>query len=335
MKKHIALVGGLVICLIVSACGGGGGGVTINAGGGTGNGATLTVTNAAAASSTMLQAVNLVVPSRAIGEIQVMNVSQPSKPPLQNIVDKMVSVSQKYSFMQKQLEGLHESGTASETATCTNGGSVSVSASWIGLNNPTSPSQVSNLNGSVNFNSCKEGAVTYDGSGYVSIEGSLNAPSMIVVSSPNLRYVDTLNNDNLALGNVTITLTNLVYVGNDLASATAAITGGVSGVLEGNSVSLECDSLRITFNSSSSGQIGSVSGNLKASCLGGWVNLTTTKPLFFSGIICPTDGDMTATSGGNSVRVTVGPSTKINVFFNGNLIQTYKSCYDIAGFCIG
>jgi len=328
--KRIGIFLCLLLCFTTFSCGGGGG--SSSTGGNTGGGSILSQSNATTTGSVMLQAANLVTTAKAVGDIQVLSVSS-TTPPLQSIVEELLSVSKNHAQKGRTGQGLTASGSESGTVTCTNGGSVSVGATWMGPDNPADYSQVVNLNGTVTFNSCTEGSETFNGAATLSVDGPLSAPSKIAVSSSSLSYTNTANNDNLTLSNLTITLAKIVISGNDLKSFTTTISGAVSGTLSGDSLNIECNNFQLAYNSSLGGFTVAISGNIKASCIGDWTSISTTKPLFFSGAYCPTDGDITATSGASSVRVTIESDTKISIFFNGNLVQTYNSCKDIEGFC--
>lgn len=332
--RKISILLLLLLCFTVFSCGGGGdGGVTSSTEGDTGSGSALSQSNSTTAGSAMLQATNLVSTAKAVGDIQVFSVS--SAPPIQSIVSEMLLVSRERAKKGSTEQELISSESLSGTSTCTNGGSVSVNATWIGPSFPSDPSQVVNLNGTVTFNSCVEGSLTFNGAATLSIDGLLSAPSKIVLTSGNFTYANTANNDNLTLSNLTITIANIVISGNDLSSFTTTISGALSGTLASENVNIECNNFQLVYNSSLNGFTIFVSGNIKANCIGDWMSISTTKPLFFPYAYCPTDGDITATSGANSVRVIIESDEKINIYFNNNLVQTYNSCNDIKGVCAG
>lgn len=136
--------------------------------------------------------------------------------------------------------------------------------------------------------------------------------------------------------NLTMTFSNVAFSGNELTSATIAITGAVSGSVSGEPVNIECDDYRMTFSSIASGETVSVSGRIKPSCLGGWVTITTNTPLFIPiGALCPTAGEVVALSGANSVKVVIASDSKITIYFNDSLVTTYNNCKDVDGLCVG
>jgi hypothetical protein len=90
------------------------------------------------------------------------------------------------------------------------------------------------------------------------------------------------------------------------------------------------------FSSNGGGGTVSISGRIKASCLGGWVTITTNNPIFIpTNADCPTAGEVVITSGGNSVKVVIASDSKITIYYNNTLVQTYNNCEDVDGLCVG
>lgn len=320
MKKILLIVP--ILSIILTACGGGGGGGTVG-------GSTLTSSNASQASSAAIQAARLVSPTAALGEVKIASISIEKKPPLISILEKVISISKSYMPTGE----LHIQGTLPQTTIhCTDGGTINVNATWTGPDNPTSYSQVINLNGIMEFNLCKEGTETFNGAITAVVQGPLDTPTKLTISAPNFTYVDTSADNNLTMTNLTLVFSNITYSDTELAGGTIQLKGDISGIVDGNPASFACDNLTLTFNSGLIGVTVSISGKLKASCLSDWVTITTDTPIFFPSFVhtyCPTAGQINITSGGNTVRAVVASDSAISVYFNNSLVKTYKNCTDI------
>lgn len=321
-----------ILSVILIACGGGGGD------GNTGS-SILTTSNTLQASDAAIQAAKLVSSTTAIGEdigdIRISSISPETKPPLIRILEKVMSVSKS----SETTGELHIQGTLPQTTLhCTNGGTIDVNASWTGPDNPTNYSQIVNFNGSIDFNSCKEGAETYNGAISAVVQGSLETPTKITISASNFTYVNTITDDNLSMTNLTLAFSNITISDNQLTNVTIKLDGNIFGIVDGNPINSACDNLTLTYTSGLFGVTVSISGKLKASCLGDWVTITTDTPIFFPSFVytyCPTAGQINITSVGNTVKVVIASDSAISVYFNNSLVQTYDDCHDIGGRCVG
>lgn len=335
-KKILALILMAVLSFMLS-CGGGGGGE----GGPTETGTTLTTNNAPQATGAAIQSAHLILVTGAAEAVGPASASsktyskdQIRKPPLRSILDKAISLSK----AQRTKVKLHAQGSMPPTTeTCSNGGTITMSgATWTGPDNPTDPSQIVNFNANMTYNSCKEDTVTLNGTMSVAFEGSLSAPTKITISMPNFSYANTETNDNITITSLTMVVTNVTFSGEELIGGTLILTGAVSGSAGGDPISVECDNYTIVFSSGVTGETLSISGRLKPSCLGGWVTIATNTPIFVpAGADCPTAGEIVITSGGNSVKMIIASDSKITVYYNDAVVQTYNNCEDVDGLCVG
>jgi hypothetical protein len=134
--------------------------------------------------------------------------------------------------------------------------------------------------------------------------------------------------------NFTMVASNITYNGNSLAGGSLTLGGTVSGTIDGSPINIGCDSLGFQFSADTSGVTVSVSGRMSASCLGGWVTLTTNQWVSLpSGAQCPAGGEIVVSAGGSSVKVSIQANSEIDIFFNGSLIQTYDNCTKVTGLC--
>jgi hypothetical protein len=309
-KKSFQL--SLVACLLLFACGGGGDS-------GSSSPAVLSPSNASQASDAAIQAARLVSPAIALGEINAASSTNNTvkRPLLIGLVEEAVSVAKAQSTKSDRLS----QGTLPATSVaCSGGGNITVSATWLGPDNPSSPSQVVNFNANMTFNSC--------------IEGALDAPITITLSVPSLSFADTYSGDNFSMTNFTMVFTGMQWNGNELTGGTVTISGAISGTLDNSTASFASNDLTLTFDMTSNAVNVSISGRVKASCLSDWVTITTYSPIVFPFTSsCPTAGEIVVTDGANSVKIEIAASSTITVYFNNDLIETYTNCFEIEGLC--
>jgi hypothetical protein len=326
------------LTLALTSCGGGGGGSTAGDAGGTTE-ASLSVDNAPSAGAVALQSANLVGSATVLGELRTSGIyseissKTDSAPLLRSILDRLVPLAKS----RPNRSGMYLEGSIPPTTeNCTGGGTVTVSGAWSGPDNPTDPSQIVNFAGDINFNSCKESTTIMNGSMSVVIEGPLDNFTRLTVSIPIFTYANTATNDNITMTNLYMDITDFSLSGDAFAGATITISGAISGTVVGDPINVGYDGFVITFSSDGRGETVSMSGGVRAACLGGWVTIITAPPLFFpAGAVCPTTGEVTVTSSGNSVRIAVASDSQISVYYNNTLVQTYTNCENVAGLCVG
>jgi hypothetical protein len=166
-------------------------------------------------------------------------------------------------------------------------------------------------------------------------EGPLTEPSKITISTPELTYADSYTADHVSINDLTITITDFTMdVMSQFLGGAITITGEVSGIIGGNPIDVQCDNFKMEFNFSSVGTTLSISGNIKAPCLGDWITITTNTPISTPiDSYCPTAGEIVVISGEYSVTILIKSDSKIEVYYNGTLVQTYNSCIEVMGLC--
>ncbi|MBZ0157724.1 MAG: hypothetical protein K8I29_16130 [Alphaproteobacteria bacterium] len=315
-----------LLCTILVSCGGGGGGSS----------SLLSSTNADKAGSALAQTIGIESSLSELGEYGTSK-SLPSSPgsPLTAILSNAVSIAG-----SSQGDGLNKMSSSS----CSGGGSIAVSDSGSAYN--------------ASFNSCRSGTVTMSGSMNIALDGS-----RYTVTTSGFSYSETSTDTSLNLDNLTIVYSSVTMSGSRLTGYTGTITGSITGTMRGKAVSEECNNLSIS-TSLTNGVTVSISGQVKYGCLGSdWLTVTTTTPIYypassysgvsggsFSGSVegvsiyswsprstsvsaCPTAGEVTATSGGNTVKVSIASDSKVSLYYNDSLIQTYSDCDSIEGLC--
>lgn len=324
MRKLSGLCITLVLSLAVFFNGCGGGGSSTSRGGG--NDATLTSANASQVGNAVTQAVKLVAPATALGKVKGASLSPGRKAPLISIFEKVVPVVRNQAANEKTPSALR-------TESCPDGGNIEVTS--------LTPDGLSGkVKADVNVNGCKIGEETMNGVLEVTVPldaiDDLAHVKEFTVEVSRFTYTDPHSSISLT-DNFTMIADNITYNGDSLKSGSLILGGTAVGTIDGEAISIGCDSFGLSFSVDPAGGISVwVSGRINATCLGGWVTLATNQPFYLQAhASCPTGGDMVASSGGNSVSVLIATDSKITVSFNGTVIQTFNNCSEVTGICKG
>lgn len=288
---------------------------------GRGTDSILTASNAPLAASAVIQTIGLVGLATDLGSLSPLGINMGS--------NKLSPPHQLYSTL------IYSGNFSLPPVACEGGGTVTISASWDGPDIPTDPSQIIDLKVNMNFNSCTEFGLTMNGRMELVFEGPFSEPTKITLSTQELTYANSYTGDQVSIHDLTITITDFTMdVMSQLLAGTITITGGISGIIGGNPIDVECENFKMEFNFSSAGTTLSISGEIMASCLGDWITITTITPIFTPiDFYCPTAGEIVVTSGEYSVRILIETDYKITVYYNDTLIQTYNSCLEVMGLC--
>jgi HYDIN/CFA65/VesB-like, Ig-like domain/Divergent InlB B-repeat domain len=288
---------------------------------GRGTDSILTASNAPVAASAVIQTIGLVGLATDLGSLSPLGINMGS--------NKLSTPHQLYSTL------IYSGNFSLPPVACEGGGTVTINASWDGPDIPTDPSQIIDLNITMNFNSCTELGFTMNGKMEIVFEGPLSEPTKITISTPELTYANSYTGDQVSIHDLTITITDFTMdMMSQLLAGTITMTGGISGIIGGNPIEVECENFKMEFNFSSAGTTLSISGKIMASCLGDWITITTNTPIFTPiDSYCPTAGEIVVTSGEYSVKIVIEPDSKITVYYNDTLIQTYSSCLEVMGLC--
>lgn len=136
--------------------------------------------------------------------------------------------------------------------------------------------------------------------------------------------------------NLTIDFTDLTFAGDELTGCKITLSGAISGNIGADPINQEYDNFKMVANWDATGTTASISGRVKASCLGGWVTVATNTPVFIpKDADCPTAGEIVVTSGGNRVKMVIASDSKITVYYNDAVVQTYNKCEDVDGLGVG
>ncbi|MBM4145057.1 MAG: hypothetical protein FJ240_02105 [Nitrospira sp.] len=324
------------LAFVLTSCGGGGG---AGGGGGSNGGASLTNANAPQAASAagqsvaFVQSTNFVSTFDLSGNVGPESISSKtsksfSKSLLKNILNKTMSISK----IQRHKSEIHTAGSMpTTTVECFDSGTITISnAKW--TDDPEDDFNLINLSATITAANCKEDPYLWNGSMSIALVGSSYEPTKITtVSKPTFTSTNTDINETITMTNLT-TVIDLSEFGETEA---ITLTGTISGQVDGEPINVECKNFKIEFIDE---ETVSLSGEIKPTCLGGWVTVNTHKPIFTeTGADCPTAGEVILTSGANSVKIVIAADSKIYIYYNNTLVggKPYDSCNDIAGLCEG
>lgn len=325
MKRYniLVAVGVLMLSIAVLLMGcGGGGGDTSRSGG---SDASLSASNAPQVGDTVIQAARLVTPTTALGEVKAGSVSSQGPAPLMSIFKGIAPFVERQAVNEKR-----PSSISSEP--CPNGGSIEVGT-------PV-PVSLDHVKADVTVNECKIGTETMNGSLEVTVPTSalsdLQHVNEFTIEVSSFTYSDPHTNTNLSLtDNFTMVAKDIRYSGDSLTRGSLTLGGTISGTINGEAIDVQCDSFKLQFSAGQSGVSVWVSGRIKASCLGGWVAMTTNAPVFLPvNADCPTGGEIIASAGGSSVKIAISGDKSIRIYFNSTLIQSYPDCSGVEGLCM-
>jgi hypothetical protein len=315
-KPYILLALAFALAVVAVSCSGGGGD------GGGMTPATLTSSNAGASVSAVSQAIGLLDPTISSGNL-VVPVSVSTEKPLNVLIDRMTALSRTLTAGPTIQATYHEGPVP-----CSGGGTMTMDVSWTGPDQPIDIHDIVDLHMTVTASNCVEYPNTINGTLSMTFIGPLDMPTGFKFSAPNSHFTDSTYPFDMTMSGFSVAIANLTADGG-----TATLNGAVTGTVDTEAINEEFKNFRIVY-SEAGGQNGySLSGSMKASCLGGWVTVST--PVTISGPVdtCPTAGRIDITSGDDTVNVVINPDSSIDVSFNTALVDTYADCNSLTGVC--
>ena len=298
----------------------------------------LSVQNASMAGAAAIQSTHLISTSNLLlGEIDAMSNASKSLrvAPMTRLMNFALNVAKTQSLQWRNPEpSVRTQGSAQELGWCSDGGTVSMKASWIGPDEPEDLSEIVNLNATLTFNSCREDSVLFKGTIKLSVQGSLLNPSSLALSSSSFSYWDTEFGDSVTLKNLKIVVSDVVLTAEKIVRGTITVDGSVYGFVDSDPINEAFDDFRLVYRSVSGGGTVSISGRIKPSCIGAWISVSTNAPLYFSDYgYCPTAGDIAISSTSDTVRMVVSSDYQITIYLNDLPVQSFHDCEDIDGLC--
>lgn len=143
-------------------------------------------------------------------------------------------------------------GTSSEKEDCPDGGSVTLTVSWEGPDEPADCSEVRNPRMEFSFASCQEGAETMNGTMGMYFVGDVcpesPPPAALGMYFTNLRYQNPVEDSDFTL-NLTMDFSDIQYDEYGyMVGMSLLLDGSISGNFEGTSADLNYDDWTLAFN---------------------------------------------------------------------------------------
>lgn len=324
--KHIKTTATIITSIAITAL------LILSCGGGGGESSTplpptqsgsLTASNAAPASGAVITTINLMIEPSYIG-----TASYDSQ---DNGITKKSFLN---ALLNQAIQNIKEtqtkttSGTTDTTTTCTGGGTKKETSNWSG-----SDSDPENYTGTITYTNCKEGTSVWNGTTSITYQGTYQNPTKITTLLNSMTYTDT--NTNLSLSGLTITYNDIAYSGNNITSASAAMTGNINGTINSKAINASYNNFKIAYSFSGNNMNITLSGNINPVCVNSELTVTTnTTAVFTVGSRCPASGDITITDNTSNAKMSFTSQGGMSVQFNDQTTASYTSCSQSEGFCL-
>lgn len=201
---------------------------------------------------------------------------------------------------------------ASQSYTCTDGGSISVSGT--------------ETSGTAVYSDCEEYGVIIDGK--VSVTSNSDG------TSGTATFTDfRMTLDGELSSYIKYMKYQYTYDGVSYRLSNLSIT------MEGYAITLgdrtDFNNYKYTYAEDSNGNVDfTINGFVKNSCLGGWIEIQTLKTVHIEEFSCPTKGEISAKGNGSDLIVTFNLDHSADLSLNGTPSEHYNSCDDLpSGIC--
>jgi|GEM_PF-4598570 len=295
--------------------------------------ASLSDIDADVAADVAMQAVNMAGPSAAMGgiDLNAVGTDNNTDSPMRSVIDQALALSRSASA---QLQG---KSAPFAVEPCLGGGTMDVPE--------LTQQQIAQalLSGSLSvtadYDNCVEGTETMDGTMTIRMTGNLLALDFdnLTITTAYFQYQNSATSENITMTGYQMITDSMVFAGEELSSAVITITGDVAGLADGQTIDASFHQLAIQFQELTGGESISINGMINNNCIGGWATISTATDIFVpTGVNdCPTAGDISVTSGDDTVRAFVDQSDDlIDIHFNGSPAFVDLTCANIEGTCI-
>ena len=311
-----------VFAFVVLSCGGGGGG----------GGAPTTLTPATITPESLAQSAAMAL---ITGDLTDLNqtlspLSSSGDQHLKaDLAARMIDIVMDEIFRQPPI--LKPAGSVSESDTCSHGGTISISASWAGPDDPVDCYEVTNLNATMTFSSCTEGGLFADGTVRLRFTGNACEPTAIAMEFANLTLEDSVEGMTLTMNDFRMNIADMAWSLEEVTRMTATFNGDVNAILGDEAFDMQFSNYRYGVQPSGSGDayVVTVDGSLTGSCLDGWVTVSTLEALVVplsNG--CPVSGKLGISGTGQGTVTFTSPGVQVDW---GGQITDYPTCDDLPG----
>ena len=258
--------------------------------------------------------------------LPTMMVSQQMKyPTAGNLIYKAFTLGEK----SLNTGPLKKVGRIEGSSGCSGGGSLSISMSWDGPDAPEYAYEIVDLQLSADFNNCKEDTLTMDGSMDINFTGPLDAFTDVGL------YLDLSYEDPSEDIDITMNDFSMAMSGNlDSENVNYMVDGSITGYFNNESIDIGYDEYFVALSTVEDDVYMTMSGGINPPCINAWLTVTTNSPIVIHSYDdCPTAGDVSISSGGNTAGAVFQSNYQIDIYYNGALVDTLNSCDDFDGMC--
>lgn len=314
----------VVFAFVALSCSGGGGG-----GGGS---APATLTPATITPQSLAQSAAMVLIAGDLTELNqtLSPFSSGGDQPLKaDLAARIIDLVMDEVFRRPPV--LKPAGSFGETETCSSGGSISISASWVGPDEPFDCSEIRNLNATLTFSNCSEGGFFANGVVRLRLTGNVCEPTAIASELANLTLEYSAENMTLIMNDFRMTIADMQWALGEVTRMTATFNGDVNASWGDEAFDMQFSNYRESMQLSQAGDVYTLTldGSLRGSCLEGWVTVSTLEALTvpLSGD-CPVSGKLVIS--GNGQGTVTFSASGVQVDWEGQLTD-YPTCDDLPG----
>ena len=222
------------------------------------------------------------------------------------------------------VQDVSRAGSVDESDSCDESGSLRISGTWSGPDEPTDVCDVSNATVTLGFSNCQEYGDTVNGTVTISINGDLCAPTGISLRFRGFSLTDSYNSLEVEADSFDMAMTQLQYSGGEMTHSYATLNGDIAL----NSLDMKFSQFSEELTIGESTQTVSVNGSVSGACFDGWVTFTTLSPVQSDEYSeCPLSG---------SVKISGDTDMVVSFYSDGSMTigdQTYASCSDLPDVC--
>jgi hypothetical protein len=127
----------------------------------------------------------------------------------------------------------------------------------------------------------------------------------------------------------------MVYSGSDTTSASATMTGSISGTINGKAINAAYNNFKIAYSFSANNMNITLSGKITPVCVNSELTVTTnTTAVIAIGGRCPASGEITLTENQNNAKMSFTSQGGMSVLLNNQPVNSYASCSQAEGMCL-
>jgi hypothetical protein len=309
--------------------------LTLSCGGG-GEATELTQSNSPQAVAGIVQALDVVGFTSAFGEGQMPmagastteSMPKTGSKPIQRLISMGLSLARSRSFSDPLA-----AASVAETVNCSDGGTIHLSMSWDGPDDPQDISEIVDVELHTTFNNCVEEDLILDGTMNMEIDGPLDEPTSLTMYF-DMSYDEPPSDTDFNMDDFSITVSGEGLDSYDFENVSMMMDGSLSGSVYGESIDIGFDEYTINYEYDYDTVYLTFSGKVRPSCLNAWLTVVTASPIaIYIDDDCPSAGDIRLSSGGKTVRAVIQSDFQIVIYLDDVRVDTLNDCEEMDGLC--